>query len=133
MEIKFNKATTQRLEDHILDAPLVPIDVPAFIEQLKQESTWKESDRNSITVFKTNGLCIQLIALHKGAEMPAHLADGIISMLVLEGQIKFTTGLQTLELDKGQMLALHENIPHSVTALKESVFLLTFTTTLEGK
>ena len=133
MEEKFNEATPQRIQDHLLDAPLVSIDIPSFIEQLKQESTWKESDRNTITVFKTNGLRIVLIALHEGAEMAKHKAEGIISVQVLEGQLKFTTDMKSVELSKGQMLALHERIPHSVLALKEAVFLLTLTTTLAGK
>ena len=133
MEEKFNEATPQRTQDHLLDAPLVSIDIPSFIEQLKQESTRKESDRNTITVFKTNGLRIVLIALHEGAEMAKHKAEGIISVQVLEGQLKFTTDMKSVELSKGQMLALHERIPHSVLALKEAVFLLTLTTTLAGK
>lgn len=127
MEEKFNKATSQRSQDHLLDAPLVSINIPAFIEQLKQESTWKESDRNTITVFKTDGMRIVLIGLHEGAEMVKHTANGIISVQVLEGQLKFTTDVKSVELSKGQMLALHERIPHSVLAIKETVFLLTLT------
>ena len=133
MEEKFNEATSQRTQDHLLDAQLVFIDIPAFTAQIKQESTWKESDRNTITVFKTNGMRIVLIALHAGAEMVKHTANGHISVQVLEGQIKFTTDLQSVELNKGQMLALHERIPHSVLAIKETIFLLTLTTTLAGK
>lgn len=59
MEEKFNEATPQRTQEHLLDAPLVSIDLLAFIAQIKQESTWKESDRNTITVFKPMdcGLC----------------------------------------------------------------------------
>ena len=104
-----------------------------MIKQIKEESTWKDSDRNTITVFKTNGLRIVLIALHEGAEMVKHTANGHISVQVLEGQMKFTTDFQSVELSKGQMLALHERVPHSVLAIKESVFLLTLTTTLAGK
>ena len=133
MEEKNNEATPQRTKDHLLDASLVSIDILLFIEQIKQESSWKDSDRNTITVFKTNGLRIVLIALHRGAEMAKHTANGHISVQVLEGQIKFTTDLQSVELSKGQMLALHERIPHSVLAIKETIFLLTLTTTLAEK
>jgi len=133
MEEKNNEATPQRATGHLLDAQLVPINIPLFIEQIKQEPTWKDSDRNTITVFKTNGLRIVLIALHAGAEMVKHTANGHISVQVLEGQMKFTTDHQSVELSKGQMLALHERIPHSVLAIKESVFLLTLTTTLGEK
>jgi len=134
MEIKYNQATAQRPEgDRSLDAALVSIDLPAFVKQIREESTWDESDRNAITVFKTNGLRIVLIALHKGAEMASHIADGIISVEVLEGQMQFNTEWRSVELCKGQMLALHERIPHSVLALKETIFLLTLTTSLKVK
>jgi quercetin dioxygenase-like cupin family protein len=52
---------------------------------------------------------------------------------VLEGQIKFNTDEQSVELGAVQMLAMHGKIPHSVVATTEAVFLLTLTTTLEEK
>ncbi|MEO6902709.1 MAG: cupin domain-containing protein [Bacteroidia bacterium] len=132
MEEKFNEATPQRPDgDRLIDAPMVTIDLPAFMRQIKQEVTWKESDRNAITVYKTNGMRIVLIALHAGAEMIKHTANGIINLHVLEGQIKFSTDERAVELSKGQILALHKHIPHSVFAKEESIFLLTLTTTLE--
>lgn len=132
MEEKFNESTPQRPDgDRLMDAPMVTIDLPAFMQQIKQEATWKESDRNAITVYKTNGMRIVLIALHAGAEMVKHTANGIINLQVLEGQIKFSTDEGVIELSKGQIVALHKHIPHSVFAKEESVFLLTLTTTLE--
>lgn len=134
MKLKFNEATPQRPEgDHLLDASMVTIDLLSFMEQIRNEPSWKDSDRNAITVYKTNGLRIVLIALHAGAEMTKHTANGIISVQVIEGQMKFTTDVQSVELNKGQMLALHEHIPHSVLAIKETIFLLTLTTTLTIK
>ena len=130
MEEKFNEATPQRPKgDRTMDAALVLIDLPLFLEQIKQEAPWKNSNRNAITVFKTNRLRIVLIAMHEGAEMARHTADGIISIQVLEGQIQFITDQQSVELNKGQMLTLHECIPHSVLAKKETIFLLTLSTT----
>src|SRR5450759_405528 len=106
MEEKYNEATLQRPKgDRPLDAPFVDIDLPQFIKQIREETLWEESDRNAITVFKTNGLRIVLIALHKGAEMVRHTADGIISIQVLEGNMQFNTDQQSVELNKGQMLA----------------------------
>ena len=129
MDEKYNESTPQRpAGDRSIDAALVTIDLPLFAEQIKQESSWKDSDRNAITVFKTNGLRIVLIALHEGAEMARHTANGIISLQVLEGQLQFNTDTQSVELNTGQMLALHERIPHSVRAIKETTFLLTLTT-----
>ena len=131
---KCNDATKQRPQgERIMDAALVTIDLRSFIRQIKEEKAWNDSDRNAITVFKTDGMRIVLIALHKDAEMKEHTADGIISVQVLEGQIQFTTSEQSVELSKGQMLALHKGLPHRVLAKEETIFLLTLTTTLAGK
>ena len=134
MEKKSNEATIHRPEgERMLDAALVTIDLRRFMEQIQHEKAWKESDRNAITVFKTNGMRIVLIALHKDSEMSEHTAGGMISVQVLEGHIQFTTGEQSVELVKGQMLALHEDIPHRILAKEQTIFLLTLTTTLAGK
>ncbi len=126
MQNKSNESTPQRPEgDRMLDASLVTMDLNQFIEQVKNELTWKESDRNSITIFKSDNMRIVLIGLHEGAELKTHTANGVISVQVIEGLIKFTTEPETVELSKGQMLALHKKVPHSVLALKETFFLLT--------
>lgn len=131
---KFNEATPQRpAGTRPLDAPLVEMDLSSFRKQIKQEQAWEKSDRNAITIYKNSGMRIVLVALHEGAEMKTHTAPGTISVQVLEGKIKFTTEKQTAEMGEGQMLALYAGIPHSVLAVKESVFLLTLAVSSPGK
>ena len=134
MDEKFNEATTHRPKgNRVMDAPLVTINLRSFTKQIREEKAWEDSDRNAITVFKTDGMRIVLIALHKNAEMAKHTTEGMISVQVLEGKIVFTTEEQSVELEQGGMLALHQNIPHSVLANEEAIFLLTLTTALSGK
>ena len=131
MEVKTTDSTNQRPEgSRMVDAPLVNINLNLFIEQIRNEEIWKNSDRNAITVFKTDAMSIVLIALHENAELKKHTAAGIISVQVLEGKIMFTTDDQAVELNKGQMITLHEHIPHAVLAKEESIFLLTLASTL---
>lgn len=126
MESKHNESTDQRPEGgRLIDAFLVSIDVPAFIKEIKSEDAWKKNDRNAITLYKTDGMRIVLIALHEDTVMAKHTANGIISVQVLDGEIVFNTDHQSVVLKKGQMIALHKGEPHSVAAAKESVFLLT--------
>ena len=134
MDEKYSESTSQRPQgERTLDAPLVSISLGLFLEQIRNEKTWEDSDRNAITVFKTNGMRIVLIALHKNAELSRHTANGIISVQVLEGQLTFNTDRQSVELNKGGLVTLHQGIPHSIVAKEESVFLLTLTTTLAEK
>lgn len=126
MENKSNQATPLRPEgDRILDAPLVVMELENFMSQLRNEPKWNQDDHNSLTIFKSENMRIVLIGLHEGAELKTHTANGIISVQVIEGHIKFTAEQQRVDLQKGQVLALHKNIPHAVLALKETFFLLT--------
>ena len=131
IEDKSNDPSPQRPEPeagHPLDAPLLVFDLPALLAQVRQEPSYRTSDRNALTVFKTDGMRIVLLALHAGAELKTHTAPGIISVQVLEGRLMFRTAEQATELAQGQLLTLHAGIPHSVTAVTEAVFLLTLAT-----
>jgi len=126
MENKSNDATSQRPEgNRLLNAQLVEMNLYEFINQIKNETTWAESDRNSITIFKSDTMRIVLMGLHENAELKAHKANGVISVQVLEGKINFITEQQSSLIEKGEMIALQENIIHSVMALTDSFFLLT--------
>lgn len=134
MKEKCNDPTSQHPEgDHMIDGPLVSIDLPLLMEQIKEEKSWKDGKRNAITVFKTNELRIVLIALHEGSELARHVADGIISIQVLEGRMQFKTDQQSVDLGEGQMLVLHEEIFHSVKAIRQTIFLLTVTNAFASK
>lgn len=126
MEQKQNESTELRPEGgRVMDAPLVTMNVNEFIRQIKHEPAWEKSDRNAMAIYKTEGMRIVLIALHEDAIMEKHTANGIISLQVLEGEINFNSVDQSISVKKGEMIALHKGIPHSVAAVKESVFLLT--------
>lgn len=126
MEVKYNESTELRPDGgRIMDAPLVSMDVPDFIKQIKNEPAWAKNDRNAMTIYKTNGMRIVLIALHEDKVIARHTANGVISVQVLDGEINFITDHQSVVLKPGQMIALHKGEPHSVAAIKESVFLLT--------
>lgn len=129
MEAKSNKTTSQRLQERILDAPFLEMDLVRFIEQIKGESTWKEGSHNSITLFKSNTMRIVLIGMHKNFELKTHTAPGFISVQVLEGCIEFIAAPNKSVLKKGQMVSLYPQIPHSAYALEESFFLLTLAKT----
>lgn len=130
-EIKHNESTEMRPEGgRVMDAPLVSINLSEFIKTIKREPTWENKDRNAMTIYKTDGLRIVLIALHEDAILAKHTADGILSLQVLEGEINFSSEDRSVIVKEGQMIALHKGLPHSVAAIKESVFLLTLTTSV---
>ena len=96
MEDKSNDPTPQRpAGGQLFDAPLLVLDLPALLAQVRLEPAYRTSDRNALTVFKTDGMRIVLLALHAGAELKTHTAPGIISVQVLKGrQEPFLTALR---------------------------------------
>ena len=134
MQEKHNTDTIRRPQgNRMIDGLRVNINLPLLIDQIKNEKAWEFSDRNAITVFKTDGMRIVLVALHKGAHIMEHRIDDIISLQVLDGQMQFNSIKQSAELNKGQMITLHEGIPYSLLATEETVFLLTLTSWPEGE
>ena len=126
MEEKFNEATVNRPEgDRAIDSTHLLLDLPSLIQQIKTEDAWQKNDRNAITIFKTSGMRIVLVAMHAHAEMQTHTTDGNLSVQVLEGIIQFKTPDASLVINKGQLVTLHGGIAHSVLASEESVFMLT--------
>src|SRR5690606_17703200 len=126
MESKSKEATAPRPEGaRTLNAPLVEMNVADFIQKVKEEPTWQESERNSITMSKSDAMTIVLTRLPAKAQLKPHKANGTISVQVLEGKITFATEYERAEIEKGQMIALQPNITHSVVATTESFFLLT--------
>ncbi len=126
MEERHNEATINRPEgDRPVDAPVVLVDIPDLIKQLKKEKAWDKNDRNAITVFKGDKLRIVLVAMHKKAEMTTEHPENIFSLQVIEGKVKLKTGEKTIEVKEEELFVLHANIPYKIEAVKKSIFLLT--------
>lgn len=126
MKEKYNEATSNRPEgDRPVDAPLVMIDIPVLIKQIKKEKAWGDNDRNAITVFKSDKMRVILVALHKKAVMTTEHPENIFSLQVLDGKIKLRSGEENVELKSRKMFVLHANIPYKIVAVKKSIFLMT--------
>lgn len=108
-----------------LDAALQAFDLPPLLEKIKSERDWTEQKRNAMTLHKSPGLKVVLVAMHAGTTIPEHRAGAPFSLLVVEGRVRFTADGRTTTLERGGLLTLHAGVAHSVEAAEESAFLLT--------
>ncbi|MFI5398911.1 MAG: hypothetical protein ACHQ9S_25555 [Candidatus Binatia bacterium] len=108
-----------------LDAPLLTFDIPALLTQMKQESAWQTGSRNGVTLLKTEGLRVVLVAMHAGTLIPVHKAEGPIAVEVVEGRLLFSAASRDVTLGKGQLLTLQPGITHGLRAIDECAYLLT--------
>ncbi len=111
--------------DRNIDSAVLLVDLPSYIKKIKKEKAWEENDRNAITIFKSEKMRIVLVALHKKAAMQTEHPENIFSLQVLSGKVSVATTYAATEVDEEMIIALHEKVPYTITALKKSIFLLT--------
>ncbi|TVP42405.1 MAG: cupin domain-containing protein [Gemmatimonadales bacterium] len=81
--------------------------------------------RSGRTLVKDGPLRVNMVSLGPGEALAEHHAPGPITVQVLDGAIRFTTGGSHHDLQTGELLALGAETPHSVTSEEGGVFLLT--------
>lgn len=88
--------------------------------------------------FKEKGPAIQVlldtsftkeirIAMKEGQLMKEHQTPYPIVVELVEGRIDFSVSGEMMNLERGDLIALDGGIPHSLTALEESIVRLTLT------
>lgn len=107
-----------------------PISGPVLSFRLEDEMrTVREQlangSRSARTLVKNGPLRATLIGLAPGGMMATHMADGPITVHVLEGVIELEVDGRNWELPAGSLLALERALEHSVRAPQGGVFLLT--------
>jgi len=108
-----------------LDAELLTFDFPRLLGQVKAEDAWRRESHSAMTLTKSHGLRVVLVAMHGGARIPPHRAPGPITVQVIEGTLTLSTKTQHVRLRAGQLLVLHSGVFHVVEAEQECAFLLT--------
>ena len=126
MELKRNEATPNRPKgDRVLDAPQVTFDLQETVIQLTQEKAWSENDRNAMTVFKTPEMTVVVTILKPEASIEENDIKGLLTIQVFYGRIEITLEGWKEVLHKGQMIAIHARVKHSIRTLEESALILT--------
>ena len=89
------------------------------------EPQWQKNDRASVSIVKNDDLSLTLLMLKPGAHLKEHSARKAVSVHVLSGRIRFSSGSVARELDAGMLAMIEGAVPHAVEALEESALLLT--------
>ena len=106
-------------------ASLLTFDLPALIEMMKNSHTWTKGELNAMILLKNPDKQIVLTALHEGTEINSFQSNDSVTFQIIEGKLKLHTRKESVTLDKGQLLTLHENIRYRLISGEETVFLLT--------
>jgi len=100
-------------------------DLTALVEKMKQKRSWAKGKLNAKILMKTPGKQIVLTTLHEGIQIKSFQSNDSITFQVIEGKLQFHSRKESVTLDKGELLTIHENIKYSLTTTEKTVLLLT--------
>jgi quercetin dioxygenase-like cupin family protein len=108
-----------------LTGAVLSFDLGQEIASLQQESAWQTGDRNSRTLVGGPRLRAVLVVLKEGARIKQHQTDGWVTIQTLQGYVRVETMDETVDLTAGRLLTLESGVPHDVSGVEQSAFLLT--------
>ncbi len=107
-----------------LNESLLTFDLQSLIGKMKHKHSWETGELNAMILLKRPDKQIVLTALHEGSEINSFQSNDSITFQIIEGKLKFNTQKESVTLDQGQLLTLHENIKYSLSTGEDTVFLL---------
>lgn len=113
--------------ENSLNSSLSLFDFPSLIGEMKHKNSWVNGELDTMILLKTPTKQIVLTALHEGTEIKSFQSNESITFQIIEGKMQFHARKESVNLDKGQLLTLCENIRYSLTTSEETVLLLTIT------
>lgn len=77
--------------------------------------------------FVGDELMVMRVTIAKGETAPTHSHRHEQMSVILQGQVNFTVGEETMALSIGDVVSIPGHIPHSVTALEDAELIEIFT------
>jgi len=108
-----------------LNSSFLTYNLPVLVEKMKLCPAWSKRELISMILLESPGKQILLTTLHEGTEINFSQSNDSATFQVVEGKMEFHTRKESVNLDKGQLLTLHEKIKYSLTSMEDTVFLLT--------
>lgn len=124
-KVPFNANYLQRKDNNTGNPSLLMFNLPALVDKMKHKQSWANGELNAMVLLKTPNKQIVLTAMHDGTEIQSFQTNDSITFQIIEGKLIFRTREDSITLNEGQLLTIHENIKYSLTSKEETVLLLT--------
>ncbi len=125
MELQTLESNTLVYNDRLMSQSMVAVKLHRLVDGLKLNLQESGNNLNSIVLSRRLDKKIVLVALNEAVEVESVQADDSVTIQLIEGQVRFQAKKQLVVLRKGQLLKVSEKIPYSLTAMEESVIMLT--------
>ena len=108
-----------------LGSSLLQVLIPNEVQSMWKEEAWQTgAGRSARTLVKYPDLRIVLVSMKAGTRFKQHKTSARFAILTLAGQVRLHLPNATVEVPRGELLALDRNVSHYVEAIRPSAFLL---------
>ncbi len=108
-----------------LGSSLLQVLIPNEVQSMWKEAAWQTaSGRSARTLVKYPDLRIVLVSMKTGTSFKQHKTSARFAILTLAGHIRLRLPHATVEVPRGELLALDRDVSHDVEAIRQSTFLL---------
>ncbi len=101
------------------------IDLGEAAAQLLAEAPSGARTQRQKTLYRHGPVTVALFLFDRGDHMPQHVAEGVVTVHVLEGRLKMSAEGQSHDMTAGQILVLAPGVQHDVRAEEPTRMLLT--------
>jgi hypothetical protein len=110
------------------NASYLSINLPALIENMKHEKTWKKGKLSSMILLKSPGKKVVLTLAPEGTEVSSFQADDSATFQIAEGRLLFYFEDDYVYLNSKEILTINKKIDYSFYSLVDTAFLITLIT-----
>jgi quercetin dioxygenase-like cupin family protein len=111
-----------------LGSSLLQVLIPNEVQSMWKEEAWQTSSgRSARTLVKYPDLRIVLVSMKTGTRFKQHKTSARFAILTLAGHLRPHLPNATVEVPRGELLALDRDVSHDVEAIRQSTFLLILT------
>jgi quercetin dioxygenase-like cupin family protein len=108
-----------------ISAPVITANLHSELKALRDSAEYQRNNHASATIVNRAGLGAVLVAISKGGQLKEHRTARPIMLRLLEGRIRISLEDRIIEMARGDLTALAPNLPHTVSGIENSAFLLT--------
>ena len=105
--------------------PQLQIDLEKVAATLLAEPLPANRKHRQETLYRRHPITVALFLFEQGASLPQHVAEGVVTVQVLQGRLKMIAEGQTHDLPAGSLLVLAPGVKHDVHATEPTRMLLT--------
>jgi quercetin dioxygenase-like cupin family protein len=119
------QSTTSQPESPVTSGsfPIAKLDLEEEIRQMRMSP--RPKGHLGKTLLRGPDMRLVLMILDRGTNIPAHRADGSLTVQTLAGRVIVTLLESSFDLSSGQVLAIERDVSHALVAIEDSAVLLT--------